>query len=128
MDFKVLISGSRDGCHMNIIKFMINYILEYYPNRNYILIHGHAKGVDTLVKDYCEALNWKCISFEPDWKNLGKKAGPMRNQDMINTNPDFGLFIPSLTSKGTIDCYQRFIKLNKPGLHYDPQHQLIIEI
>lgn len=128
MDFKVLISGSRDGCDINIIQFMINYILEYYPNKNYILIHGDAKGVDTLTKNYCEQLKWKEIAFKPDWKKFGKSAGPKRNYDMINENPDFGLFIPSTSSIGTIDCYNKFLKLNKPGLIYDPQHHIVTEI
>jgi hypothetical protein len=128
MEFKVLISGSRDGCHMNIIKFMIDYILQHYPNKNYILIHGNAKGVDTLVKNYCETLHWQCIAYSPDWKTLGKKAGVLRNQDMVDTNPDFGLFIPSMKSVGTLDCYERFLKINKPGLFYDPHTEYVKEI
>jgi hypothetical protein len=120
MDFKILISGSRYGCDPKIISDMIHYVLITYPNKNYILIHGNAKGVDTMAKNYCQQMGWSCIRFEPDWKKHGKSAGPLRNQTMVNENPDIGLFIPSIDSKGTLDCYNRFLKLNKPGIFYDP--------
>ena len=128
MDFKVLISGSRDGCDINIIHFMIHYVIENIPHKQFILIHGDAPGVDTQVKNYCLTLGWQIIAYPADWQKHGKKAGPLRNQKMVDTNPDFGLFIPSLQSKGTIDCYQRFLKIDKPGLLYNPQDHTVIEI
>jgi hypothetical protein len=48
------------------------------------IIHGCAGGADSL------AAAWACLwripqsGFHADWEGLGKKAGPIRNQRMID--------------------------------------------
>lgn len=127
--FIILVSGTREGCDEKILVKMVNKIIEIYgANNNFTLLCGGAKGVDTQAANYCGCLKWKIKFFIPKWGELGKKAGVLRNQDMINENPDFGFFIPSKESKGTYDCLERFKKINKPGLVYNPYTDTIINI
>jgi YspA, cpYpsA-related SLOG family len=124
----VLVSGTREGCDEKILIDMISEIIKTHGSKNYTLICGGAKGVDMQAANYCLSLGWKVKYFIPKWTELGRKAGVLRNQDMINQTPDFGFFIPSTESKGTYDCLERFKKINKPGLVYNPYTNSIINI
>jgi len=127
-NIKVLVSGTREGCDEKILINMIAEIIKIHGNKNYILICGGAKGVDTQAANYCISLGWKIKYFIPKWTELGKKAGVLRNQEMVNENPDFGFFILSKESRGTYDCLERFKKINKPGIVYNPYTDSIINI
>lgn len=122
MTTRILVSGTRDGVRMEIITSAINYVLNNYSG-NFILIEGCSNGVDKQTKHYCKSLGWTIESFPPEWNKYGKYAGIGRNQDMVNSAPDFGIFIPSLTSKGTYDCLNRYQMLNKPYILYDPKEE-----
>ncbi len=115
---KILISGTREGVEYVIIKTMINHVIDIYPNESFILLHGNVNGVDKQTNNYVKTLGWQSQSYPPNWK-LGKKAGGLRNQDMVNQKPEFGIFIPGPNSIGTYDCLERFKLLNKPYLLYN---------
>jgi SLOG family YspA-like protein len=117
---KILVSGTREGVDFIVVKTMINHVIQNYKYDNYVLLHGDAKGVDTQAATYCKSLNWEIRAFPSDWHKYGKSAGILRNQDMVNEQPDYGVFIPSVNSIGTYDCLQRFKQLHKPGIVYDP--------
>ena len=120
MSFIVLVSGTRDGVHELVIKTMIDYVIKTYPLNNYTLIHGNAKGVDKQCAHYVSTLEWEIKPMSAEWDRYGKRAGILRNQDMVDCHPDFGVFIPSITSIGTYDCLRRYELLNKPGIVYEP--------
>jgi hypothetical protein len=51
------------------------------------LIHGDAKGADRMGRDW--AIDRGIETYPADWKRYGNKAGPIRNQQMIDEgNPD----------------------------------------
>ena len=116
----ILISGTREGVNKIIIKTMIDYVIKTYPNQHYTLIHGNANGVDKQCANYVKTLGWTIKPMSAEWDKYGKRAGILRNQDMVNYQPDFGVFIPSITSIGTYDCLRRYELLNKPGIVYEP--------
>lgn len=106
----VLISGTRS--HLNEKqKEIISSELEYVQNNLCIgfngvyLIHGGCSGVDQYVSEKAAELGWKSIVFRADWSK-GKRAGPERNQKMIDNSHIF-LAFPICDSKGTIDCIKR---------------------
>lgn len=51
-----------------------------------------------------KTLGWKVTPVPADW-SLGKKAGPLRNQRMIDMKPDKLLRFPG--GRGTADCERR---------------------
>ncbi len=114
---KVIVSGTRHGVDNLVIKTMFDFV-NNYNNKPKLLIHGACKGVDTQSEYYCSKLGWKIKSFKPDW-SIGKHAGLLRNSDMIKEDPDFGVFIPGPKSKGTYDCLNKFLLLNKPYIIYN---------
>lgn len=80
------------------------------------IISGGCRGTDKLAKIYSQTHNIElkeyCVSKE-DWNSLGKKAGPLRNQKIVNDSEIVIAFL-SQNSKGTVDTITRTKKANKP--------------
>lgn len=58
------------------------------------IIHGGAKGADSLAEDWA-IVNW--VQFErypADWKKFGKGAGHIRNKQMLDTGIDLVVAFP----------------------------------
>lgn len=47
------------------------------------VIHGGAKGVDTLAAQWASAKRIPTSVYLADWTGYGKAAGPIRNGDML---------------------------------------------
>ena len=46
------------------------------------IVCGGATGADTLGKRFAEELGYSVKMFPADWKKYGRRAGPVRNQQM----------------------------------------------
>jgi len=59
------------------------------------IIHGGAKGADSLA-DQWAAVNWTSLRvYEADWETHGRSAGPKRNQLMLEDGkPDLIVAFP----------------------------------
>ncbi|MGB3417884.1 MAG: DUF2493 domain-containing protein [Mesorhizobium sp.] len=110
---RVLVCGGRDFNDRQKLHNALDAIVprtepDEYGNSlpdNVTIIHGGARGADQLADDY-GVLNWCGIEiFRADW-GLGKAAGPIRNQRMINEGkPDIVVAFPG--GKGTADMVRR---------------------
>jgi hypothetical protein len=95
---KVLICGSRHWDKRGTI----HNALFGFP-KDTIIIHGAAPGADTHADHVAKQLGLTVIPFPADW-SLGRKAGPIRNQQMLKENPDLIIAFHSNihSSKGTL--------------------------
>jgi hypothetical protein len=60
-----------------------------------LLIHGAARGADNIAADWAHANGVQTQPFPARWDRYGKKAGPMRNTQMlIEGKPDSVLAFP----------------------------------
>lgn len=65
-----------------------------------LIVHGNARGADRLAGDWAKARDVPCGTFDADWGRYGAKAGPMRNQKMLDSaKPDLVVAFPG--GKGT---------------------------
>jgi YspA, cpYpsA-related SLOG family len=74
--------------------------------RSATIVHGAAKGADTMAGVIAEQLGMTVVPFPADWKKHGRSAGPVRNREMFRkTDPDLILAFHSNIeqSKGTKD-------------------------
>ena len=110
----LLVSGTRDlEDNDNFIDIIGTTLSEAYQELGEAtLIHGDAPGVDTLASYIWKEFGLPQKAFPADWKNLGKAAGPIRNQQMVDLNPDLCIAFPSKNSRGTWDCVRRAKKAN----------------
>lgn len=66
-----------------------------------VVIHGGASGADRLAARWADVNNIQTIVFPANWKQ-GRKAGPIRNQFMLDeSKPDLVLAFPG--GPGTAD-------------------------
>ena len=49
-----------------------------------VVIEGEARGADTLAGEWAEARGIELEKYPADWDGLGRKAGPMRNEQMLS--------------------------------------------
>jgi len=76
------------------------------------IISGGAKGADSLAERYAKENNIPTKIFLPDWKTYGKKAGFLRNTQIIEECEMVVAFWDG-ESKGTKDSLDKAEKLGK---------------
>jgi hypothetical protein len=104
---RVLVCGGRDYDdydHVRTVlyKFCDDNELWHEPDqygnslpKDLVIIHGGAKGADSLA-DQWAVVNWVPFEeYKPDWDRYGKSAGPIRNQQMLDKGkPDVVIAFP----------------------------------
>jgi hypothetical protein len=76
------------------------------------IVSGGAKGADKLGEKYAKEHGIKMVTMSPDWKLHKKKAGIIRNQDIVNA-ADYVLCFWDSQSPGTRNTIERTRKTNK---------------
>ena len=117
---KCLIAGSRTVCDYEVVKTAIE------ESRFVIteVVSGGARGVDRLGEKWAKENGVAVKQFFPDWETHGKKAGFLRNADMIDYVENGGCVIAiwdgvSRGTQHTIGLARKykiplFVKLVKP--------------
>lgn len=101
---RVLVCGGRD--FTNRVWLERELALQHAFKPITLLIHGGARGADSLAGHWARTEGIPELRFEADWKKLGKAAGPVRNQLMIDEGkPDMVMAFPG--GRGTADMVKR---------------------
>jgi hypothetical protein len=70
------------------------------------LIAGGARGADAFAAEWADDEDIPCSIYMADWEGLGRKAGPIRNQRMLDDGkPDLVIAFPG--GRGTADMVRR---------------------
>jgi hypothetical protein len=101
-----LVCGDRNWADGARIKQVLEAMSADY---DLTVIDGAANGADSLASAAASELGLKNERYPAAWKQLGKRAGPIRNQEMLDSGVDMVLaFHPNLDeSKGTRDMVAR---------------------
>lgn len=110
---KMLIAGSRDITDYKFWKPLFMSV----PHHNEIaaIISGGARGADAMAKMLAEDTGLPYVEFPAEWDKLGKKAGFVRNVDMVNAC-DFAIVLWDGSSKGTAHTLKLLDDSGKPYL------------
>jgi hypothetical protein len=65
-----------------------------------VLVHGNAKGADTMAGEMAKTLGLSVEVHEADWNQHGKSAGFVRNRHMVSLGADVCLAFIKDESKG----------------------------
>ena len=78
------------------------------------VVHGAARGGDTLAAEWAECRCVRCEPYPADWQRDGKQAGYIRNRRMLDARPDAVIAFPGgpgtahmvrrPNSQGTVFC------------------------
>lgn len=88
--------------------FILREMLDHlHAERKFtVLVNGAAKGADRHALQWALSKRLQIESYRPDWKKLGRAAGPIRNQQMIDIGkPDLVVAFPG--GGGTADMMRR---------------------
>jgi hypothetical protein len=58
------------------------------------IIHGAARGADSLASQFARITGITEYAYPADWKTHGKAAGPIRNRQMLNLCPHLVIAFP----------------------------------
>lgn len=106
---KVAVSGSR-----TIEDYQTVFdVLKESPFEIDELIHGGARGVDSLAERFAEEAGIPTIIIRPDWKRYRGRAGPLRNRIIVD-QADALIAIWDGESSGTKGTIKYAEKQGKP--------------
>ena len=109
--FRVIIGGSRYYCNYKKLVAKCNAILCNKlndPDCEVVIVSGCAQGADTLGERYAWLHHLKVEKYPADWDNLGKAAGPIRNEQMASVADALIAFpLYGAENRGTLDMIQR---------------------
>lgn len=91
----ILICGSRSITALNISQYI-------RPSSIGCVISGGANGIDTIAERWAKKHKIEFVAYLANWKIFGKKAGFMRNKDMVDACDIVFAFWDG-KSKGTLD-------------------------
>lgn len=97
--FKVLICGSRDWPPARVAE--ISERVGQLPD-DAIVIAGGARGVDKIAENAARGRGLEVEVFPADWVAHGKRAGYLRNVQMLNQKPDLVIAFHAAGSRGTL--------------------------
>lgn len=108
---RVLVCGGRDFQSQTAVWKALNEVAA--RSGRIVVINGGAKGADALAREWVHDQKRRapcfaesCVTFPAQWLAHGPKAGPIRNQQMIDEGqPDLVLAFPG--GKGTADMVRR---------------------
>src|SRR6266576_655260 len=93
---RVLVCGSR---HLQDYELLKETLDGYRLTE---IIHGKARGADTLAGDYGRSNNIEVREFPAEWDKYGRGAGPIRNSQMLKEGkPDLVIAFLAPDSRGT---------------------------
>ena len=110
---KVGIVGSRSIDSKEYVFSVLDFYLARLLEENeVVVVSGGAIGIDNLGAQWAELRKLKTEIYLPDYKQYGKSATFLRNQQIID-NSDYLIAITT-GSNGTADSIKRAVKKNIP--------------
>lgn len=85
--FRVIIAGGREfkgDVAKTILEQKCNHTLQNKDFNRMEIVHGAARGADTLGADYGKDNLMLVTDFPANWDTYPKAAGPIRNTEMAN--------------------------------------------
>jgi hypothetical protein len=107
---RVIVAGGRDFDDYQFMCARLDHFFSQLDKSKLVLINGDGPGdpgADQLAKRYARERNIPVKLFPPDWKGLGRAAGPIRNEQMITEGKAQALVAFNTGGRGT----QNMIKL-----------------
>jgi hypothetical protein len=87
-----------------------------------VVVSGAARGVDTWAEDAAKARGIETLIFHADWAHLGRRAGPIRNEQII-AHADRVVAFWDGASRGTLNAIFLATRAGLPVEIFGPEGQ-----
>lgn len=101
---RLLVCGGRNFDDFGRLNRQLDALAR--AQENLTIIHGGARGADTMAGNWANRWGHAVLVFRADWNKYGDRAGPIRNQRMLDEGkPDIVVAFPG--GRGTADMVRR---------------------
>jgi hypothetical protein len=103
---RLLVCGGREFSNFVAMETCLDAI--HLGNRGPVelVIHGAARGADTMAGQWALRRGIACTAYEADWAHEGRAAGPIRNKRMLDEGiPDLVVAFPG--GRGTANMVRQ---------------------
>lgn len=118
---RVLVCGSRGFPRRSMVEWELDQLKDRYPKL--VIVEGCClDSPDQWAEEWAVKNNIPIEHFpvtKEEWKDLGKKAGHIRNLKMIQTRPNGMLAFRYRLSKGTSNTLDHAKEFKIPSIVYD---------
>jgi hypothetical protein len=101
---RILITGSRNWTNQLVIADSLFRVATRYDvddDELFVLVSGNCPtGADNMAEKCARMMGWEVEPHPADWNTHGKKAGFLRNAEMVNLGADLCLAFILDASKG----------------------------
>ena len=115
---RILVCGDRNWDDRDLI---FDTLDEWNKLYNLTIIHGGAKGADSMAGEWAIANHCPLLVFYADWHIHGRAAGPIRNKRMLEEGrPDEGFVFHNnfSNSSGSKDMARRLMEAGLPVTYF----------
>lgn len=107
MTKRVIVTGSRHWTDAQRIWTTLDQVHAWASAHGMTLVHGDCiHGADRFAEDW-QTHNWRKVSgmrYKALWDRYGRRAGPIRNAQMVGDGADLCLAFLTPESKGGAHC------------------------
>ena len=107
---RVIVCGGRDYTDVDTIRERLKLLQAVSPDA--VIIHGAAPGADATAGHVAGMLGFDVEAHPANWKKHGRVAGPIRNQEMLDSGADLVIAFPG--GRGTQDMTSRAERAGVP--------------
>lgn len=113
MTKRLLVTGSRDWTDSRTMALALTKAWHELGGVGVVLVHGGARGADTMAEQIGKRIGFEIERHPADW-SMGKAAGHIRNQRMVDLGADLCLAFPIGESRGTRHCMALAVQAGIP--------------
>lgn len=105
---RIIVTGSRHWSdRMAVWTALEEAVRDLPPEDDLTIVHGGCPtGADAIAAKWAPMYGATAEAFRADW-STGRRAGPIRNQRMVEAGADVVLAFPLPDGRGTQDCMRR---------------------
>lgn len=117
MSLRILVTGSRDFRDTDLAKRALVWAANVAGVDNpadVTVVHGDARGADSVMAEVAASFGCVIEGHSARWDELDKRAGIVRNCEMVDLGADVCLAFPLPGSRGTWHCMREAEKAGIP--------------
>jgi len=108
---RIMVTGHLQFANTDALVYLFQQYRERFAGSETVFVHGNARGADTLSARVAGEII-PDITFDvhpPLWDQFGRGAGPIRNQQMVDTGPTLAIAFAwdGEFDRGTCDTMRR---------------------
>ena len=110
----MIVAGTRDLDRKQVDALLAARLPKHGPN---VILSGRSGSVDLAGEAWAATHGVPVEIFNPDWKRLGRAAGPIRNEAMAMVATHLFLLWDG-KSRGSADMLRRAVKRGLPFIEW----------